>query len=84
MQDRNGWYTEAGLGRIKAVLRRKFFGMLDTGRPVTDAECADLLEEEYRPTVHSMYNSLGRNLRKGKHNMAKGALAPEDAAVSFV
>ncbi|KAH7105723.1 RNA polymerase III transcription factor IIIC subunit-domain-containing protein [Auriculariales sp. MPI-PUGE-AT-0066] len=79
VSERNGWYNETALARIKAVLRRKFFTMLETGRVVPDTECTDLLDAEVRPGGYINKNLI-RPLRKGKHNMAKGALAPEDAA----
>ena len=65
------------------MLRRKFFTMLESGRIVSDAECMDLLEAEIKPGA-SLPSQLVRTFRKGKHNMAKGAQAPEDAAVSLL
>lgn len=78
-QERDGWYTSHSFERIKSILRHKFFSVLE-GHPATDEECRNLLSEN--PTKSS---SLHRNqkLRAGKHNMAKGALRPEDAAVSL-
>jgi len=55
--------------------------MLD-GRIATDEECQAILiatEIPGRTTVATR----GQKLRTGKHNMAKGALRPEDAAVSL-
>lgn len=44
----------------------------------TDEECRALLEKDNaRPTTKPPAK------RSGKHNMAKGALRPEDAAVSL-
>jgi hypothetical protein len=81
IQERDGWYTTAHFERIKTVLRHKFFSLLE-GHVSTDEECAALL------VTHSasqrMPTSRTQRLRPGKHNMAKGALRPEDAAVSVL
>ena len=77
LQERDGWYTSSALDVVKAVLRRKFFGMLE-GHSVPDEACADLLDPEQGPTA--VTREFERR-RPGKHNMAKGALRPEDAAV---
>lgn len=74
---RDGWYKANALLRIKAILRRKFFGMLE-GRVVTDEDCADLLDENL--TAPAAVVNPGRRVRPNKNNMAKGALRPEDAA----
>jgi hypothetical protein len=78
-QERDGWYTSHSFERIKSILRHKFFSVLE-GHPATDEECRTLLASSENSTKSS---SLHRNqkLRAGKHNMAKGALRPEDAAV---
>jgi general transcription factor 3C polypeptide 5 (transcription factor C subunit 1) len=63
------------------VLRHKYFSLLD-GYVASDAECEALLvpaEETGRVPVPLHL----RKRRYGKHNMAKGALKPEDAAVSL-
>lgn len=49
------------------------------GHIPTDAECEALLT--VNPETNKPIRS--RKLRPGKHNMAKGALRPEDAAVSL-
>ncbi|KAJ8523431.1 hypothetical protein ONZ45_g22 [Pleurotus djamor] len=73
--ERDGWYSSHALERIKSVLRYKFFSLLD-GYPVTDEECLSLLE-----TAKGRERMASRHVpRPGKHNMAKGALRPEDAA----
>ncbi|KAG0145257.1 hypothetical protein CROQUDRAFT_46100 [Cronartium quercuum f. sp. fusiforme G11] len=41
---RDGWYTSNAIEQIRSILRRKFHGLLDNGRKVTDLECVDLLE----------------------------------------
>ena len=76
-QERDGWYSAHTFERIKIILRYKFFAVLE-GHIPTDAECEALL------TVNPATNKpiRIRKLRPGKHNMAKGALRPEDAAVS--
>lgn len=77
IKERDGWYTTHSLERIKTILRHKFFSLLD-GYPATDEECAALLE-----TQSGRERLASRHVpRPGKHNMAKGALRPEDAAVS--
>jgi hypothetical protein len=79
MQERDGWYSAHAFERIKIVLRHKFFSLLE-GHIPTDEECEALLivdpaSNKAAPSVRS------KKLRPGKHNMAKGALRPEDAAV---
>ena len=78
IQERTGWYSTRAFERIKAILRHKFFSLL-SGHVATREECERILgdvDEDRLPTrsVHA--------LRPRKHNMAKGALRPEDAAVS--
>ncbi|KAJ7591219.1 RNA polymerase III transcription factor IIIC subunit-domain-containing protein [Mycena floridula] len=77
--ERDGWYTSYALDRIKSVLRRKFFALLE-GAPATDEECHKLLAANENQTIKNMNKSRHTRLRPGKHNMAKGALRPEDAA----
>ncbi|CAK5263051.1 unnamed protein product [Mycena citricolor] len=79
--ERDGWYTTYALERIKTVLRHKFFTTLE-GYPATDEECRQLLVASAQmPSRGKEFSNL-RNVRLklGKHNMAKGALRPEDAA----
>jgi general transcription factor 3C polypeptide 5 (transcription factor C subunit 1) len=58
-------------------MRHKFFSLLED-HVATDEECRALLEKDNaRPTTKPPAK------RSGKHNMAKGALRPEDAAVSL-
>ncbi|OCH93564.1 hypothetical protein OBBRIDRAFT_771274 [Obba rivulosa] len=73
--ERDGWYSTHAFERIKTVLRHKFFSLLG-GHVPTREECERLLipQEETGKIVQR------RKLRFGKHNMAKGALPPEDAA----
>lgn len=77
--ERDGWYTTSALERIKSVLRLKFFSLLE-GHIATREECERLLvPQEGTDKLPSRYRP---KLKFGKHNMAKGALRPEDAAVS--
>ncbi|KDR83332.1 hypothetical protein GALMADRAFT_1337721 [Galerina marginata CBS 339.88] len=76
--ERDGWYTTHAFEQIKTVLRHKFFSLLE-GHPATDNECRALLVTTEGSLKASMANR-GSKLRVGKHNMAKGALRPEDAA----
>lgn len=60
------------------MLRHKFFSLL-SGHVPSREDCEALLERTEgteKPTTRSSHR-----LRPGKHNMAKGALRPEDAAV---
>ncbi|KAG7445824.1 uncharacterized protein BT62DRAFT_135878 [Guyanagaster necrorhizus] len=77
--ERDGWYSTHVFERIKAVLRHKFFSLLD-GHIATDEECRNLLATHEGSTSRTMTTSRNAKLRSGKHNMAKGALRPEDAA----
>ncbi|KIY72961.1 hypothetical protein CYLTODRAFT_366742 [Cylindrobasidium torrendii FP15055 ss-10] len=76
--ERDGWYTTYSYERIKAVLRHKFFSLLQ-GHIAPNEECERLLD-----TSESATQKLSKNMahrpRPGKHNMAKGALPPADAA----
>jgi len=77
--ERDGWYSAHAFERIKAVLRHKFFSLLE-GHVATDEECEALLVVD--PTSNKATNVRSKKLRPGKHNMAKGALRPEDAAAA--
>ena len=66
------------LERIKAVLRHKFFRLLE-GRVATNEECAKLLSSLSESRNYGHGPSYARRSRK--HNKAKGALPPEEAAV---
>ncbi|KAK0242443.1 RNA polymerase III transcription factor IIIC subunit-domain-containing protein [Armillaria nabsnona] len=77
--ERDGWYSTHIFERIKAVLRHKFFSLLD-GHIATDEECRNLLATHQGSTSKIVTSSRNAKLRSGKHNMAKGALRPEDAA----
>ncbi|KAI0786417.1 RNA polymerase III transcription factor IIIC subunit-domain-containing protein [Abortiporus biennis] len=74
--ERDGWYSTHAFERIKTVLRHKFFSLL-AGHIATREECEALLvpQEGYEKPTRSIHR-----VRPGKHNMAKGALRPEDAA----
>jgi general transcription factor 3C polypeptide 5 (transcription factor C subunit 1) len=76
--ERDGWYTTHTFEQIKAVLRHKFFSLLE-GHPATDEDCRALLVAN-EGSVKAAIASRSSKLRAGKHNMAKGALRPEDAA----
>lgn len=76
-QERDGWYSTQAFERIKTVLRYKFFSLL-AGHVATREECEALLvpqEGSDKPQTRPAHR-----VRPGKHNMAKGALRPEDAA----
>ncbi|KAI0771512.1 RNA polymerase III transcription factor IIIC subunit-domain-containing protein [Trametes elegans] len=75
--ERDGWYTTAALERIKAVLRHKFFSLL-LGHVATREECERLLVPD--EGTEKLPQRHRHRLKFGKHNMAKGALPPEDAA----
>ncbi|KAJ3564349.1 hypothetical protein NP233_g8347 [Leucocoprinus birnbaumii] len=77
-KERDGWYSSHAFERIKTVLRYKFFSLLD-GRVATDEECQALLVASEMPGKTAAA-TRSQKLRTGKHNMAKGALRPEDAA----
>lgn len=79
MQERDGWYITHAFERIKTVLRHKFFSLLE-GHIATDEECSALLIAN-EGSARSITTNRSQKLRAGKHNMAKGALRPEDAAV---
>lgn len=76
--ERDGWYTTHSFERIKTVLRHKFFSVLE-GHPATDEECRALLSAN-EGSAKATSSNRSQKLRAGKHNMAKGALRPEDAA----
>jgi general transcription factor 3C polypeptide 5 (transcription factor C subunit 1) len=82
MQERDGWYPHHALERIKTVVRHKFFSVLE-GYPATDEECRQLLlatEKLPSKSAKDMSSLRSVRLHVGKHNMAKGAMRPEDAA----
>ncbi|KAF9013348.1 RNA polymerase III transcription factor IIIC subunit-domain-containing protein [Cyathus striatus] len=76
--ERDGWYTTHAFERIKTVLRHKFFSLLE-GHAATDEECRALLVAT-EGSAKAASTNRSQKLRAGKHNMAKGALRPEDAA----
>jgi general transcription factor 3C polypeptide 5 (transcription factor C subunit 1) len=59
------------------VLRHKFFALLE-GYVATDEECLKLLDHQDGAKAARPF---ARRPRPGKHNMAKGAMPVEDAAV---
>ncbi|THV03289.1 hypothetical protein K435DRAFT_715662, partial [Dendrothele bispora CBS 962.96] len=77
--ERDGWYSTHSLERIKMVLRHKFFSLLD-GRIATDEECQAIIDESESYTPKTLTLPRSAKLRVGKHNMAKGAMRPEEAA----
>ncbi|KAI6105731.1 RNA polymerase III transcription factor IIIC subunit-domain-containing protein [Pisolithus sp. B1] len=77
--ERDGWYSAHALERIKTVLRHKFFSLLQ-GYVATKEECEALLEQSGQKKTQ--VTRIGKRLKYGKHNMAKGALRPEDAAAA--
>ncbi|KIM68705.1 hypothetical protein SCLCIDRAFT_13482 [Scleroderma citrinum Foug A] len=78
--ERDGWYSTHALERIKTVLRHKFFSLLQ-GYVATQEECEALLEQG-GGQKKTQTTRLVKRLKYGKHNMAKGALRPEDAAAA--
>lgn len=79
-QERDGWYTTHAFEQIKTVLRHKFFSLLE-GHPASDDDCLALLAASDGSAKAATAHRSSK-LRPGRHNMAKGALRPEDAAVS--
>ncbi|KAG6378461.1 RNA polymerase III transcription factor IIIC subunit-domain-containing protein [Boletus reticuloceps] len=79
LQERDGWYSAHAFERIKIVLRHKFFSLLQ-GYVATQEECEALLEEG--GAGKRTQTTRVKKLKYGKHNMAKGALRPEDAAAA--
>ncbi|KAF8450806.1 RNA polymerase III transcription factor IIIC subunit-domain-containing protein [Boletus edulis BED1] len=77
--ERDGWYSAHAFERIKIVLRHKFFSLLQ-GYVATQEECEALLEEG--GAGKRTQTTRVKKLKYGKHNMAKGALRPEDAAAA--
>ncbi|KAF8626707.1 hypothetical protein AX15_004720 [Amanita polypyramis BW_CC] len=75
--ERDGWYITHAYERIKMVLRHKFFSLLE-GHVAPDEECRHLLA--INEGSMKISSTRSQRLRAGKHNMAKGALRPEDAA----
>lgn len=78
--ERDGWYSAHALERIKTVLRHKFFSLLQ-GYVAAEEECEALLEQS-GGQKRTQVTRTGKRLKYGKHNMAKGALRPEDAAAA--
>lgn len=77
--ERDGWYSTHAFERIKTVLRHKFFSLLG-GHVATREECEALLVPQ--EGTNKLQPPPTQRLRRfGKHNMAKGALPPEDVAV---
>ncbi|KAL5487831.1 TFC1 [Sanghuangporus weigelae] len=72
--ERDGWYTTEAIERIKTVLRHKFFALLE-GHIPSDEECRALLEPNQESRSQKKHVFQPR-----KHNMAKGAVPPEEAA----
>ncbi|KAF8559015.1 hypothetical protein OG21DRAFT_1493418 [Imleria badia] len=77
--ERDGWYSALAFESIKIVLRHKFFSLLQ-GYVATQEECEALLEDG--GAGKRTQTTRVKKLKYGKHNMAKGALRPEDAAAA--
>ncbi|KAI5125023.1 hypothetical protein M0805_007447 [Coniferiporia weirii] len=77
--ERDGWYTTHALERIKAVLRHKFFSLLE-GHIASEEECRTLLNTDLGSRPVGPRDAHRFHIRK--HNMAKGAVPPEDAAAA--
>ena len=78
-KERDGWYSSHAFEQIKTILRHKFFSLLE-GHVATEEECATLLSSNQSSS--KLATTRNPKLRAGKHNLAKGALRPEDAAAS--
>ena len=76
--ERDGWYTTRALECIKTVLRHKFFSPL-LGHVATREECEKLLIPQ--GSKDKLPYKYSHKPKFHKHNMAKGALPPEDVAV---
>jgi len=73
----DGWYSSQAIEKIKVVLRHKFFQLLQ-GHIATEEECEALLND---PPSKATMRTKTPKLRMGKHNMAKGAMPPDELAV---
>jgi hypothetical protein len=80
-KDKDGWYKTEPFEQIKIILRHKFYSLLD-GYVATDEECNALLIPS-AATGKVPVAPHSRKARHHKHNMAKGALPMEDAAVKL-
>ncbi|OBZ71904.1 Transcription factor tau subunit sfc1 [Grifola frondosa] len=77
--ERDGWYSTHAFECIKTVLRHKFFSLL-SGHIPSREECEALLVPQ--EGSNKLPQRHRHKLRYGRHNMAKGALPPEDAAAA--
>ncbi|KAJ3558658.1 hypothetical protein NM688_g793 [Phlebia brevispora] len=75
--ERDGWFSTHAFERIKLVLRHKFFSLL-SGHIASREECEALLVPQ--EGTEKLPTRSTHRIRPSKHNMAKGALRPEDAA----
>ncbi|KAG9047485.1 tau 95 subunit of transcription factor TFIIIC [Tulasnella sp. UAMH 9824] len=77
--ERDGWYSAAAFDRIKAVTRRKLFGLIEENRIISDSEVADIMEK--KATIPKAAGGKkeprivapDKDVKKRKRNRAKGA-----------
>ncbi|KDQ20732.1 hypothetical protein BOTBODRAFT_317063 [Botryobasidium botryosum FD-172 SS1] len=74
----DGWYTEVCMERIRAILRRKYFGVLD-GQIVTDEDCGDILARVGpRRSMSQGRVVTTKKPRADRRNRAKNVPGPEE------
>ncbi|KAG8891606.1 tau 95 subunit of transcription factor TFIIIC [Tulasnella sp. 417] len=77
--ERDGWYSAAAFDRIKAVTRRKLFGLIEENRIISDSEVADIMEKKATLSKAAGGKKEPRivapdkDVKKRKRNRAKGA-----------
>lgn len=77
--ERDGWYSAAAFDRIKAVTRRKLFGLIEENRIISDSEVADIMEKKATLSKAAGGKKEPRivapdkDIKKRKRNRAKGA-----------
>ncbi|KAG8980747.1 tau 95 subunit of transcription factor TFIIIC [Tulasnella sp. 427] len=78
--ERDGWYSAAAFDRIKAITRRKLFGLIEENRIISDSEVADIMDK--KTTLSKAGGKKEPRLvapdkdakgKKRKRNRAKGA-----------
>ncbi|KAG8953739.1 tau 95 subunit of transcription factor TFIIIC [Tulasnella sp. 424] len=77
--ERDGWYSAAAFDRIKAVTRRKLFGLIEENRIISDSEVADIMEKKTTLSKapggkkEPRLVAPDKEAKKRKRNRAKGA-----------
>ncbi|KIO32752.1 hypothetical protein M407DRAFT_66276 [Tulasnella calospora MUT 4182] len=85
--ERDGWYSAAAFDRIKAVTRRKLFGLIEENRIISDSEVADIMEKKATLSKAAGGKKEPRivapdkDIKKRKRNRAKGAGPWEEETV---